>query len=406
MANKQVTDTNNTWNAFMALLRAALHDSNPVPLTDIDWRELFFLANRHHVLPLVVDTACQTEEIPPALQAEMLGRTVRIYAQQTIRTIVFLRLYQQLIERRLHPVVLKGLICRSLYPDPDQRPSNDEDLLIAPEEFPATHEALLSFGLKCDLVNPDPSLHEITYTGQDLRIELHLSFFPADSEAYGDCNRLFIGASERTEDVTIEGVSIRTLAPTDHLLYLICHAYKHFLHSGVGVRQVCDIGMFSKKYAGQIDWPHIRRSCDSIRMSGFAASVFRIGANYLGFEMPVVFSDIDVDEKDMLRDMLSGGIYGAIEQNRQHSATITLDAVASQKQGRTSSGLLASVFLPLKSMEEKYPYLKKHPWLLPAAWVQRIGHYVLGSNSDADPAESIKIGNQRVALLREYGIID
>lgn len=387
-------------------MRATLHGSNPNLHEDINWMELFSLADQHHVLPLIIDTASQRDDIPFTLRDMIQSRTVRIYAQQAIRTLSFLQFYQRLTERGLHPVVLKGLICRSLYPDPDKRPSSDEDMLITPMDFFATHKVFSELGMICDLEDPDSSLHEVTYTNPNLRIELHLSFFPNDSYAYGCCNNLFEGALNRTEEILIEGVPVRTLAPTDHLLYLLCHTYKHFLHSGVGIRQVCDIGMFSKKYADRIEWSHIRSSCDSIRMSGFAASVFHIASNHLGFEMPVVFSDIDIDETDMLHDMLSGGIYGATEQNRQHSATITLDAVASQKQGKKRTGVLASVFLPLKSMEEKYSYLKKYPWLLPFSWAQRAGNYLFRSGSDVNPAESIKIGNQRVALLREYGIID
>lgn len=36
------------------------------------------------------------------------------------------------------------------------------------------------------------------------------------------------------------------LAPTDHLLCLLCHAYKHFLYAGFGIRHVCDIGIFAE----------------------------------------------------------------------------------------------------------------------------------------------------------------
>lgn len=125
--------------------------------------------------------------------------------------------------------------------------------------------------------------------------------------------------------------------------------------------------------------------------------------------MPTEFSDITVDEMDMLLDILSGGVYGAVEQNRLHSATITINEISAQKNGKktkTNFSAFTSAFLPLKSMREKYPYLKKLPWLLPAAWTQRIFGYLFLGESRVSPSESIRIGNQRIALLREYGIID
>ena len=443
--SEQTTD--NTWNTFLQILRAGLHGEKLEPGRTVpvgtnpesrrtdpigtNWPELFTLASRHHVFPLVADIACQCPDFPSEMLSAVQTQAIQVYMQQTMRTQAFLQIYQKLESCGLHPIILKGLICRALYPDPDQRPSNDEDILIPSEQFEAVHNALLEFGLVCEEEDPDASLHEITYTGPNLRIELHLSFFPEESDAYGECNHLFEGALERAVEAKIDGISgkmidiademrngsisVWTLAPADHLLYLLCHAYKHFLHTGVGVRQVCDVGIFAEKYAEQIDWRFVRRSCEKVRMAGFAAGVFRIASRHLGFAMPGAFADLEVDETDMLRDMLSGGIYGAIEENRLHSATITLDAVASQKRGRRKAGALGSmlvpmrsIFLPLKSMQEKYSYLKKHPWLLPAAWVQRVALYLQRSSSETsvDAAESLRIGNRRVELLREYGIID
>ena len=56
----------------------------------------------------------------------------------------------------------------------------------------------------------------------------------------------------------------------------------------------------------------------------------------------------------------------------------------------------------------RYPYLKEKPYLLPLAWVNRIlkyGKETAGGSADNNAAQSIKIGNGRVALLKEYRII-
>ncbi len=58
-------------------------------------------------------------------------------------------------------------------------------------------------------------------------------------------------------------------------------------------------------------------------------------------------------------------------------------------------------------LEGKYPYLEKHPWLLPVAWGERIITYIGKRGKDhTDPAVSLKLGQERVALLRRYGIIE
>ena len=105
--------------------------------------------------------------------------------------------------------------------------------------------------------------------------------------------------------------------------------------------------------------------------------------------------------------MLSGGLYGVEDLNRAHSSTLTLEAVAAQKRGRRRKGALGSVFLPRRSLEGRYKYLKRFPVLLPAAWIQRAWNYLTERRAGSvSPSETLKIGRERIALLKEYGIID
>ena len=386
-------------------MRASLHGETVELSAGLDLQKIFHLANQHHVLPMVVDVAWRSG-VQEVLLRPVQSMAVSLVMLQTRRTAAFLTLYRSLAEEGLYPLILKGLVCRLLYPEPDQRPSVDEDLLIEPEMLPVVHEALLRYGMHCDCDEPSAKLHEITYSGTDLSIELHMSPFPADSSAYGDLNALFSDAPARAVTIEAEGVAIKTFGYADHLLYLICHACKHFLHSGVGIRQVCDIAVFSKRFRKEIDWQEVRVRCEQVHIERFSAAVFAIASRHLGFDMPEVFADLRIDERAMLQDMLSGGVYGAADENRQHSATITLDAVAAHKKGRKRTGFMTSVFLPYDSMKAKYTYLQKHAWLLPAAWMQRVGHYLLHRGKNANPVQSLRIGNERVELLREYGIIE
>ena len=218
-------------------------------------------------------------------------------------------------------------------------------------------------------------------------------------------NNFFSNSIRNKEYVTIYGKKIATLSKTDHLLFMLCHIFKHFLYGGFGIRQVCDIGLFSSKYLSQIDWVYIRNSCEKVNIERFSAAVFRIAERYFGFTMPSEFKHLEVDESNLLEDILTGGLYGVNDINRAHSSTITLEAVAKQKKGKKSFALFAAIFLPLRSMEGKYPYLKNHTWLLPVAWCQRVFHYILRKDKNIDPLASVRIGNERVALLREYGLI-
>jgi hypothetical protein len=256
----------------------------------------------------------------------------------------------------------------------------------------------------------DTSSYEIPYrkAGSPLYIELHKNLFPPESPAYGDLNRFFEGIHDRAAEVNLRGEVVATPCPTDHLFYLICHAFKHFLHSGFGIRQVCDIVLFARAYREDVDWQCVFENCEAIRAGKFAAAVFRIGEKHLGIESPAVFRAVAVDEGPMLEDLLVGGLYGDATLSRKHSSSITLDAVAAKKQGkRPRSAMALSVFPPVKEMAGKYPYLKEKPWLLPMAWGQRLWRYARETHSvsDSSAAEALKIGADRLELMKTYGIL-
>lgn len=395
-----------TEQPFLALLSTALHGGSAELPNDVDWQEVFKLASQQRVLPLIVEAVWQSEALTEDCLASLRRMTLQIVITQARRTAAFLALYRSLAEKGLHPLVLKGLVCRELYPEPDKRPSGDEDILIDPSDFQAIHKEFLNLGLHCESSEPSPDLQEITYSNPELRIELHMSPFPTDSAVCNEMNAIIRDMVAQPVTIEVDGVLIYTLDPTTHLMYLLCHACKHFLHSGVGIRQVCDIAFFAEHYADEIDWNRIRIKCEEAHIARFSAGIFKIASRHLGFSATTAFDNSDVDEYPLLRDMLSGGIYGGANENRQHSATITLDAVAKQRQGKKSTGFLASVFIPLDGMASKFPYLKKYPWLLPAAWVQRVAKYFANRGKNTDPAASIRIGRERVALLRKYGIMD
>lgn len=364
------------------------------------WDALFSLAREQKVLPLVFEALCRLPEVKALPRFPQLKRQVISQVMlQTQKTGEFRRVLEALTAAGITPLVVKGLVCRSLYPLPDHRPSSDEDLLVPPEQFGKCHGLLTALGLTAG-ADPASGDYEIPYRQSDgpLYIELHRRLFPPESVAYGSLNRFFAEAQERA--VAIQGVP--TLEYTDHLFYLICHAFKHFLHSGFGLRQVCDIVLFAKAYEKEIHWQRLLDNCRTIRADRFAAAIFRIGEKHLAVDLPI-WEEIPVDEMPMLRDLLSAGIYGGATLSRRHSSSITLEAAGSNR--RRAPSLLVSLFPSARQLEGRYPYLKEKPWLLPAAWTSRITGYLKESRTQNSPAEALKLGNERVELLKYYRIL-
>ncbi len=392
---------------FFDMLRTALRNSSSfgfVQLSDSDCRSIQKAGYAHGVLPLVADAIWNyhSSDLSSACRSGLRRQAKELAVRQAYRTAEFMLLYQRLCEKGLQPIVMKGIICRNLYPKPELRASTDEDLLIRREELPHYRKELLSYGLIEESISDD----EITFTNQarGLIIELHLCPFPQKADAYGDCNRFFADTTEHTESVKINEVVFHTFCPTDHLLYMLLHMYKHFLYGGFGIRQICDTALFTEQNSSKINWQFILSCCREQKIDLFTAAVFRIAENYLGFSMPEIFQNIITDEKPLLEDILSGGLYGVNDINRAHSANITLDAVAAHKQGRIKAGVLRSLFPGKEYLQSQFSYAKVHPFLLPVAWTHRIFRY-LRNEKGSTSAETIRIGKKRVELLKIYGII-
>ena len=280
-------------DCFLDIIKAALLGQKAVlqeDLTQEDWQYLFQMAEIHKLLPLFYEAVYSI----PALQAADTAFAAAIRQQvrhqvlnQTMRTSEFLSLCKELHAAGMRPLVVKGIICRALYPKPDHRLSADEDLLIPEEQFSMYHQVLLSNGMTTTEAEENLlTSYEIPYrkAASSLYIELHKSLFPPESSAYGDLNGFFADASERAVTETVQGVPIGTLEYTDHLFYLICHAFKHFLHSGFGIRQVCDIVMYANAYGSFVNWASVLEHCKEIHAELFAAALFQIGRKYLVFD--------------------------------------------------------------------------------------------------------------------------
>ena len=407
---ERVWHTNMTLTAterqFLHIAKAAV-SGGEIPAESVDWPAVFALAGQQKLLPILFEAVRKmpAAEENAALFAVTKQQVIGQVLNQTVRSAEFAALYRKLRTAGLHPVVVKGQLCSRLYPLKDHRISADDDLYIPDAEFMACHEQLLANGLATDTPADElPTADEVSYTknGSPLYIELHRHLFDSSEDTHDELNHFFANLKP------VETDGFLAMPPHEHLLYLILHAYKHFVRSGIGLRQFCDIGLWAREYQAEIDWQRLHEQCESVHAATFAEAAFRIAKDYLGieFDLPAPWSDA-VDAEPLLHDSLCGGVYGSNDLTRLHSSTVTLNAVKASRTGE-KSGVLRTVFPKREYLERRYPYLKKRPYLLPVAWAQRIAHYASEKQSGADSSASgsIKLAKERIELMKQYGVMD
>ena len=395
-----------TERQFLHIAKAAVSGGD-IPAENVDWPAVFALAGQQKLLPILFEAV---RKMPAAEENAVLfavtkQQVIGQVLNQTVRSAEFADLYRKLRAAGLHPIVVKGALCSHLYPLKDHRISADDDIYVQDSEFLDCHEQLLAEELTTDTPADElPTADEVSYLkeGSLLYIELHRHLFDSSEDAHDELNHFFADIHP------IEMAGFLAMPPHEHLLYLILHAYKHFVSCGIGLRQFCDIGLWAQAYHEQIDWQRLYDQCASVHAATFAAAAFKIARGYLGieFDLPTPW-EASIDVEPLLHDTLCGGVYGSNDYTRLHSSTVTLNAVKASRVGKKSS-VLSSIFPKKEYFERRYQYLKKHPYLLPVAWIQRIVNYAMEKRASVDnsAAGSIKLAKERIELMRLYDIID
>lgn len=394
--------------AFLEAVKCALCGEHAV-FDDVEYGKIFNMALEQKLLPFVFEAVRKTPAASrlPELFAAAKQKVINQVVSQTVKSMEFDEIYGKLTAAGLRPIVIKGKLCQCLYPLVEHRLSADDDIFVSDDEVLACHEILTTNGFttscsKEELLSQD----EISYTKKDssLYIELHRKLFDSSEDAHNELNVFFDGAHSRA--LSTDGVF--ALSPHEHMLYLILHAYKHFVGSGIGVRQFCDIGLWAKHYCDEIDWKLLFAQCESVYAVVFAETVFKIAEKYFGIEinLPLPWTEPKVPCEPLIKDALCGGIYGSNDYTRLHSSTVTLNALRSSRDGK-KRGLLSSIFPKKEQMERKYTYVKRFPFLLPAAWCQRIFHYAeeMLKNNDDSVSGAVALGKERIELMKMYDIM-
>lgn len=399
---------------FLNIMECVIHNTEtpklPVLTEPVDWEVLGKMATAHNLFFMYHEVAQYIPEYKNSpyyekgFLASMQGRS-----QQLRKTALFLHLYSEFLKEDIHPIVMKGIICRDLYgKNAELRPSGDEDILVKKEEFFKVKEIMEGCGYECG--NPDVTeaqlnnLQDVPFYEKRSRflIEVHTNLMGHGNEARDRMGACFTDVFSNVREVMIDGVPITTMGHTDHFLFLVLHAFKHFTLSGVGVRQMLDILIYQKHYEKELDWDVIRRDLKANHAEGFLGDLQAIGTRYLGFSLSEVWKANKPEL--LLEDMIDVGVFG--RQDRADVVAMNITVSAADSKGSKLLHWIRMAFPSKKQMLDVAPYLVDRPWLLPMEWVKRWGRFIKRSKEyDGNLiADSIKKSEKRKKLLKKYGL--
>ena len=282
---------------FFALLRDALwHGEEDLPkeLSSETVAVLFSIAEKQTVSGLLVDALTRNNiKMHVDWVLDALGLLEQIKKQSIAVNKGVRDLHLLLSASGVNYIVVKGQAVASYYPNPLLRQSGDIDYYCSKEYFPQSQEVIS----RAWMVNTDPEnnvkhcrfdYNDVVYEGHFQLLELY------DKKSRTYWQRLL----DRDEGglVMIDGVAIKTLSPTLHVLYIFLHLYNHLINLGVGLRQFCDMAVMMRYAKGQIDMDALRDHLHALGMEKAYRACCCILVDYLGLseeELGYVFSGTD-----------------------------------------------------------------------------------------------------------------
>ena len=138
---------------FLNILKHAIRGEKATGCEEItleQWQRLFAMAGIHSVMPLFYEAVYDAPVLKDVNEPFVFlakRQVVHQVMMQAMKTSEFLMLNKKMQEAGVKPLIVKGLVCRNLYPQPDHRPSGDEDILIPKEKFDICHQVMQEFGM-------------------------------------------------------------------------------------------------------------------------------------------------------------------------------------------------------------------------------------------------------------------
>lgn len=299
----------NLHESFIQLVRLGIGHTDTTEITgNVDWEEVKALAEMQGLSDVVLDgieLLIESQRPPQEFLLEWIGETLQNESIYALQGEVARDVAKLFYRNGIKTYILKGIVVSECYPKPQHRVSVDIDCFLLSEknDFDAWRLGNDLIRNKGFLVNTDFYKNSSFYiSGVTFENHQFLTPFRGNKRLIALEKKLQeLIRQDKGEDM-IEGTCLYRPPVMVTALFLIEHAYSHFLHEGLTWRMILDWMMFSRKHEKEIDWKQLEALIDEYGFRKFYDSYYRLGQFLLG-EIPD--SSLTKTDKRMLEDIWS-----------------------------------------------------------------------------------------------------
>lgn len=371
---------NNAQKQFVDILSAGIRGKSADKVYDnVEWDEVIDLADKHKVEGIIYLALRKSKLISNIGEEKisLLKQKAAITGITQSRHISGLStVLNKINERNIPVIVLKGLVVREFYPQPDQRSMNDADILVHEGDVEKVKQLLIDMGYV--YLEDHKASHHIALVHHKYPfIELHWNLFKRDgfSNELEHYERLIW---RRAIKVNVGEAEVLSLSYEDLALHLCMHMAAHLAATGFGVRQLCDLVLLVEHNGDEIDWNSFIMKARMYGFEKFGKIIFLLCNKLFNMEAPKEINIKVVNNKKyvsaLLNEIFEAGVHGKKEMANQFATQVAFNF--EEKDSNATLGAINRyfrfIFPKIDDMSDKYSYAKKVKILAPIAWIHHL----------------------------------
>jgi hypothetical protein len=370
---------NITQEILVNLLSSAIRAESPEIFENeaIDWKAVYEEAQLHDVHPLlfpVINNLKMVQAPDSALMSEWQRSTLLAGTSQIQHIYQASKILDLMSSAGIPVIILKGLILRDLYPEPELRTMGDADILIHKKDMEKVKALLEKMGYHDD----GCSAKHIHFSHENYPIiEVHWTL--VDSNKFKTAEWFDTAVWENAVPYTICATPTLVLSKENELLHVCLHMAGHLMSSGFGLRQLCDLVLLIEHNKESVNWASFIESIKACGLESFFYALLEICKNLLNLEIPKALqhkaSELINPIEELIYDILDGGVFGKTSMDRT-SGNLLLHYTRGEKQSSMLKIYISLIFPAPKKLANKYAYARKHQYLLPLAWLHRLVYII------------------------------
>lgn len=314
-----------------------------------DWEEFLKLAHIHKLEALAFDGLQKSGiSIPEAVQQLLSGAYMQAIFRDTQMEYLKDKLQTALETAGIKHIFLKGTVLKHSYPVPALRTMCDMDILVYAEDFETIDRVAKE--LRGKAIAGDGNHRNYVFGG--IAVEFHPNLLHHATPIGTGINPGWQYAKENLTGCAME------LTSEGFYLNTICHLANHFVAGGVGVRFVLDVWVNRHLYKPAPERAFVEKELTRFRLLDFAQKIEDLAECWFGkgAETPLL--------QELGEYILTSGSHGMTDR-------AMLNAMSLSPGGSRFSALMKKAFYPRAELEDRFPWCKGKPLLLPAAWCAR-----------------------------------